>query len=209
VGVVSNIVQNGAARAQFDPLVYLPHRQRPAGAMWVLVSTRAPAASLAASFRREIQAVDSDLPIGNVWTLAEWLSWPHREQNNFTALFLTFAAIALLLASVGLYAVIAHGVSQRTQEIGVRMAVGGTARDVLSLVLGQGMRQVAAGLAIGLTASLFANRLLKAQLAQVSPADPLTMVAVSGVLVLAAVLSCVIPARRAMRVDPVVALRHE
>lgn len=209
VGVVSNIVQDGAARAQFDPLLYVPYRQRPTSALWVLAHTHFAPAALATAFRRELAAVDSDLPIGNLWTLTAWLEWPYREHSNFTALFLIFAAIALLLASVGLYAVIAHSVSQRTQEIGVRMAVGATAGDILGPVLIQGLSPLAIGLAIGLAASFTLNRLLTTELVQVSPMDPLAYAGATMVLVVSATIGCMIPALRAIHVDPVVALRHE
>ena len=99
--------------------------------------------------------------------------------------------------------------SQRTQEIGIRIAIGATARDIRRLVLWQGMLPLGVGLAIGLAASFAVNRLLKSQLVQVSPADPVTLVVASGVLILAAMLGCLLPVRRAMRVDPVIALRHE
>jgi ABC-type antimicrobial peptide transport system permease subunit len=124
-------------------------------------------------------------------------------------MFLIFAAIALLLASIGLYTVIAHSVTQRTQEIGVRIAIGATTRDILTMVFRQGMIPLGIGLAIGLTASLAVNQLLKSMLVQVSPADPVTLLVASGALILAALLGCLIPARRAIRVDPVDALRHE
>ena len=107
------------------------------------------------------------------------------------------------------YSVIGHSVSQRTPEIGVRMALGATARDILKLVFFQGMLPLGIGLAIGLAASLAVNRLLQAMLVQVSPSDPITLVVASATLVLSAGLGCLIPARRAMRVDPVVALRNE
>jgi ABC-type antimicrobial peptide transport system permease subunit len=124
-------------------------------------------------------------------------------------LFAIFAAIALLLASVGLYAVIAHSVNQRTQEIGIRMALGASTRDVSKLVFAQGMAQVAIGLAIGLAGAVGLTRLLKSILFQVSPNDPGTFLAVAVILALAALLGCALPARRAMRVDPLIALRHE
>jgi ABC-type antimicrobial peptide transport system permease subunit len=131
------------------------------------------------------------------------------DSRFYGGLFLIFAAIALLLASVGLYTVIAHSVSQRTQEIGIRMAIGGTPRDILKLVVRQGMLPLAIGLTIGLATSFAVNRLLTSVLVQTSPADPVTLVAASGVLILAGTLGCLIPARRAMHVDPVVALRNE
>ena len=208
VGVVPNIIQDGAARQEFDPLVYLPYRQRPVRGAWVLARARVPAASLAMAFRREVQALDADLPIDNLRTLAEWVGLPYVEQGNFTVLFLLFSAIALLLASIGLYAVIAHSVVQRTQEIGVRIAIGATRRDVLALVLLQGMVPLGIGLTIGLTASFAVTPILKSQLVRVSPIDPISLAVASAVLIVSATLGCLIPARRAMGVDPVVALRH-
>jgi predicted permease len=212
VGVAPNILQGGGTTRAFDPLVYLPYRQVPTRAMWVYARTRVPPVSLVPVVRREIQAIDTDLPTGvsaGLWTLADWLAWPHREQNNFTAMFLIFAAIALLLASIGLYAVVAHAVGRRTQEIGIRIAMGATARDVLGLVFRQGMLPVGIGLGVGLAASFVLTPLLKSQLVHVSPTDPVTLLAVSIVLSASAAFGCWIPARRAMRVDPVVALRHD
>ena len=125
------------------------------------------------------------------------------------ALFLVFAVIALLLASIGLNALIAHSVNQRAQEIGVRMAIGATASDILRLVFAQGLRPMAIGLGIGLAGAFAVTRILKSALVQVSAADPTTFVTASVVLALAATLGCLTPARRAMRVDPVIALHHE
>jgi len=131
------------------------------------------------------------------------------DSRFYGGLFLIFAAVALLLASIGLYTVIAHAVSQRTQEIGIRLAIGATGRDILRLVFGQGMIPLGIGMVIGLTASLAVNRVLKSVLVQVSPYDPVTLAIASAVLIFAALLGCLIPARRAMRVDPAVALRNE
>lgn len=208
VGVVSNIIQNDVNRQRFDPLVYLPFRQDPGGGAWVLVRTRIRPESLANAFRMEVQALDSGLPLYGPMPIAERMErfWDSRFYGS---IFLIFAAVALLLASIGLYTVIAHSVTQRTQEIGVRMAIGATTRDILTLVFRQGMIPLGIGLAIGLSASLAVNQLLKSMLVQVSPADPVTLLVASGVLTLAAILGCLIPARRAIRVDPVDALRHE
>jgi putative ABC transport system permease protein len=208
VGVVSNILQNDQTRQRFNPLIYLPYNQNPGGGAWVMVRTQLNPASLANTFRREVQTLDPDLPIYGPFEMNSRLErfWDSRFYGS---MFLVFAAIALLLAAIGLYTVIAHSVSQRTQEIGVRMAVGATARDVLALVFKQGMFPLAIGLTIGLIASLAVNRLLQSMLVQVSPSDPISLGVSAGVLILAATLGCWIPARRAMRVDPVVALRHE
>jgi putative ABC transport system permease protein len=210
VGVASNIVQNDAIRQEFDPVVYLPYQQRPAGTMWVIARTRVPPDGLRKAFQREIRAMDPDLPMSlGAIPLAKQLASSYQYRATSGVLFGIFAAIALLLAAVGLYAVIAHSVSQRTQEIGIRMAIGATGSDIRKLILMQGMVPLGIGLAIGLAASFGVNRVLRAQLVHVSPADPGTYLAASAVLILSAIVGCWIPVRRATRVDPVVALRHE
>jgi ABC-type antimicrobial peptide transport system permease subunit len=208
VGVVSNIVQNDMNRQRIDPVVYLPYRQQPGGGAWILVRTRDAATPPTNAIRREVRALDADLPMYGPMPIADRMDrfWDTRFYGS---LFLIFAAMALLLAAVGLYTVVAHAVGQRTQEIGVRMAVGADARDVLVLVSRQGLLPSAIGLVIGLAASGLVNRLLASELVQVSPSDPLSLAVASAALIGSAVLGCLIPARRAMRVDPIVALRHE
>jgi predicted permease len=209
VGVASNIVQN-ATRQEFDPLVYVPYRQRATNSMWVFARTRLPPESLGSAFRHEVQTLDSDLPIWiGPFTLSERLAATYWNRGLYGVLFLIFAGIALLLASIGLYAVVADSVSQRTQEIGIRMAIGATARDILSLVFKQGMLPVGIGLPLGLAASFAVNHVLKFQLVHVSPSDPIALLVATTVLVLSATLGCWIPARRARGVDPLVTLRHE
>jgi putative ABC transport system permease protein len=127
----------------------------------------------------------------------------------FGSMFAIFAVVALALASMGLYAVIAHSVSQRTQEIGVRLALGAGSATILRMIFGQGLRQLAIGLGVGLAAAFAVTRMLQGILVQVSPTDPATFTVVAFVLSIAAMLGCAIPARRAMQVDPVEALRHE
>jgi putative ABC transport system permease protein len=213
VGVVPNIVQNDSRRQEFDPLIYVPYRQKgsaiPARVMEVIARTRVSPASLTPAFRREVQMSDSDLPIFGPFTLAQRLEGNYWSNGLYGVLFVIFAAMALLLASTGLYAVIAHSVSRRTQEIGIRMAIGAAGSDILRLVLRQGMLPLGVGLAIGLAGSFALNRVLKAMLVDVSPADPITLMAASGVLILAAMFGCLIPAVRATRVDPAEAVRHE
>jgi ABC-type antimicrobial peptide transport system permease subunit len=180
--------------------------------MWVIVRTAIPAGSLAGSIRREIERLDPDLPVGlGPFTLEERLAGMGNYWNmgSDAVLLLIFAVMALLLACLGLYAVIAHAVSQRTQEIGIRMAVGATARDILQLVCRQGLLPLGGGLAIGLAGSLGVNRILGSQLVGVSPSDPAALIVASFVLVVCATLGCVVPARRAMSVDPLVALRMD
>ncbi len=219
VGVTSNIVQTSGVSDSPGAIMYVPYRQRPPAGMNILALTRVPPGSLATAVRREIQAIDSGLDIGG-GTPTGGIEGPLPLSERFkmdrywsravdAGLFLTFAVIALLLAAMGLYAVIAHSVSRATQEIGIRMALGGTSRDIRLLVLRQGMLPVAMGLGLGLVASLAFNRLLRSQLFSVSSTDPATYAVTSIVLIAVALLACLIPARRAMRVDPAVALRHE
>ena len=209
IGVVPNIAQNDISPREIDPLIYLPFRQKSERGVAIVAKTRVPPGSVAQAFRREVQAVDSDMPVFNLWTMEQRLERNYFFIRIIGVLFAIFAGIALLLASVGLYAVIAHSVSQRTQEIGIRMALGASARDVRRLVFAQGMAQAAIGLAIGLAGAIGLTRLLKSILVQVSPNDPGTFAAVVLILAVAALLGCALPARRAMRVDPLIALRHE
>jgi len=209
VGLVPNIVQNENSPSQVDPLIYLPYRAKPQPDMAIVARTRVPPGTLGTAFRREIQAADSDLPIYNLWTLEERLQRNYWFYQVIGILFAIFAGIALLLASVGLYATMAHSVSQRTQEIGVRMAMGATGDSILRLVFMDGMRQLAIGLVLGLAAAFAVMNVLKSVLVQVSPADPGTFVIASAILIAAALLGCWLPARRATRVDPMVALRYE
>jgi putative ABC transport system permease protein len=208
IGVASNIIQEDQTRQKFGPLVYLASRQEQPENIWVLARTSVPPGNFASTFRHEIQAMDADTWLFGLGPLEERLE-VYSDTRFYGFLFLVLAAIALLLASAGLYAVIAHSVSRRTQEIGIRMAIGATSRDIRRLVFTEGMLPVGLGLVIGLAVSFAVNPLLKSQLTDISPSDPVTLAVTSAVLVVAALLGCLIPSRRAMRVDPVDALRHE
>jgi putative ABC transport system permease protein len=209
VGVIPNIVQNDVTPNKVDPVIYLPFRQKPMAGVAVMARTKVAPGTLAMPFRKEVQAIDSNMPVFNLWTMEERLERNYWFYRIMSALFGIFAAIALLLAAVGLYAVIAHSVSQRTQELGVRLAIGASASDILRLIFLQGMRQLLIGLSIGLAGSFIVTRLLRTILVQVSPTDPTTLAFACATLALAAVLGCWLPARRAMRVDPIVALHYE
>jgi putative ABC transport system permease protein len=133
----------------------------------------------------------------------------HGEMGKYAAVAPIFALLALLLAAIGLYAVIAYSVSQRTKEIGVRIAIGAATHDIRRLIVGEGMRPVALGLVVGLTVSLAVNRILQSQLVGVSLYDPVTLATAPAVLILVALLACHIPAQWALQVDPAVALRDD
>ena len=147
--------------------------------------------------------------IGRTTFDGDYMDLDHMELGKGAAAAPTFAVVALVLAAIGLYAVIAHSVSQRTQEIGVRIAIGAAARDSRALVFRDGMTLVALGIVAGLAASLASNRLLQSQLVGVSPFDPVTIIGALLLLTIVALMACGVPARRAIRVNPVVALRQE
>ena len=197
-------------RQASEPIVYVSHRQTSRGGLWVLARTRVPPASLANDFRREVQALDADLPVMlGPYPLEERIAEGYWDSELYAVLFLLFAATALLLAGVGIYAIVSYSVSRRTQDIGVRMAFGANVRDIRVLVFRQGMIQVGIGVLIGIAVSLGGARVLESMLEQVSPTDPAVFAAATGVLVLVAMLGCWIPARRAVRIDPMTALRAQ
>jgi putative ABC transport system permease protein len=209
IAVSQDIRQTSPEHIEIDPLIYVPYRAKPSSGYSILVGARVQPTSLSSALRKEVQAIDADLPVFEVMTLQESLqqqSWPFRV---FGTLFAVFALIALLLSSVGLYAMMAYSVNQRRQEIGMRMALGASARNILYLVLTQGMRQLAIGLVIGLAAAFGLARVLTRLLVHVAPTDPTTFVSISAILLTVGIFACWLPARSAMKVDPVIALRYE
>jgi predicted permease len=211
VGVAGD-VRFSALDAEVAPMIYMSNFQVTSGisrhAVFV-VRTGGDPASLAGAARNEIWSVDKDLPVFGVTTMNDVLAASVAQRRFSMSLLAGFAVLALLLAAIGLYGVLAYSVSQRTHEMGLRLALGANARDLMRLVVGQGMRVVLGGVAAGLLASLAATRLLTGMLFGVSPLDPLTFAAVVAVLVTAAVLASYVPARRASKVDPMAALRYE
>jgi putative ABC transport system permease protein len=165
--------------------------------------------SLVAAVSREIHAVDPDQPISVIATMAELLGEETEQRRVGMILLSTFAGIALLLAALGIYGVLAYFVAQRAREIGVRVALGAQTSDVMKMVMGQGMRLTLFGVGIGLIGGLALARLMKSLLFGVSATDPLTFVVVAALLGLVAMAACYIPARRATKVNPIEALRCE
>jgi len=175
----------------------------------MVVRSNLPVPALLDSMRRVSQQMSKDQVIFGVQTMDQIISDSLAARRFSMILFGAFAALALALASVGIYGVISYLVSQRTQEIGIRLALGARRADVLRLILTQGTKMAGLGVLIGLAASLLLTRLMAKMLYGVSPSDPLTFFAVAGILTLVALAASYIPARRAMRVDPIVALRYE
>jgi ABC-type antimicrobial peptide transport system permease subunit len=189
--------------------MYTPFVQTPWPILATVVRTTAAAQSAAGSLRQALTRLDPEQAAGEVRTLDEYVA-RSIATPRFTALLVgSFAALALLLAGFGLYGVMAYAVAQRRREIGIRMALGARAADVRALVVGQALRMGAAGLAIGLTGALLVTRVLHSLLFGVTAGDPLTFAVVSAALITVLLLAAYLPARRATRVDPMVALRTE
>jgi len=208
VGVVADVAQYALDR-QPPMQIYLADAQFPASFMTLVVRTASTPAGFTAAVRNEVRALDKDQAVFSIATLEELLGASIALRRFSMLLLLSFAAIALALAAVGVYGVISYAVTQRTQEIGIRMALGAQAGDVLRLVVGQGLRLVLSGVVIGLAAAFGLTRLLGSLLFEVSATDPLTFALIALLLVAVALLACWIPARRAMKVDPMIALRCE
>jgi putative ABC transport system permease protein len=207
VGVVGN-VRHMSLSAETDPEAYEPHAQLTFD-MAVLVRTETDPLSIAGAVQSEIRAMDKDLPAYNIKTMDQYLAASVAHPRFNTLLLTLFAGMALLLTAVGLYGVMSYSVNQRTHEIGIRMALGANRSDVLKLVIGQGMTLTAIGVSVGLTGAFFLTRLLENFLFGVNSTDPATFAAIAMLLVAVALLACFIPARRATKVDPMVALRYE
>jgi putative ABC transport system permease protein len=209
VGVVADVRRNGLD-VNVQPEMYVSHVQKPERRLNVVIRTEAEdALQLAQAARAEVKAFDPNQIIWRTQTLDQLLSTSVAPRRFNMLLLGIFAGVALVLAAVGLYGVMSYSVSWRTREIGIRMALGARRADVLRLVVRQGMTMTLIGLALGLVGAFSISRVLRGLLHGVSPTDPLTFVAVSIVLLVVALLACLVPARRATRVDPIIALRTE
>ena len=208
VGVLRDVKHYGLdteARMQ----LYLPVQQYPTSFMTLVVRSSLDEAGLLRQVRGEVRALDRELPVYDVKTMGQLLA-DSMALRRFSMLLLgLFAAVAVTLAGVGIYGVVSYSVTQRTREIGIRMALGAQRGDVLRFVLGRGLGLVLLGIAIGLAGGLAATRVLSSLLFGVGTRDPLTFATVAAVLAFVALLACLIPALRAAKVDPIVALRYE
>ena len=210
VGVVGNVKIAGLDEA-LKPVLYYPFRQSPSTGTNLVVRTNSDPTALAAAIRNETSSLEPDVAIFNVRAMEQIISQsPAAFMRRFPALLISiFAGIALLLASIGIYGVVSYSVSQQTHYIGVRMALGARSSDTLKMVLKQGLSLALAGMALGLVAAFGLTRLLRSLLFEVQATDPTTFALVLGTLFVVALLACYIPARRATKVDPLVALRYE
>ena len=207
VGVVGNVHHSGLDTDP-TPTMYVPFKQDVFSSVWILARTDGDPSHLTPLARQAVKAVDPGLPVFGLTPLATVVSDSVANRRFSLLLLALFAAVAVFLAAVGLYGVVAYSVNQRTQEIGLRMAIGAGRGHVLSMVLTEGMKLALIGVALGLAGSLALSGLMSTMLFRVTPADPLSYLVTATVLVAVAALACYIPALRATRVDPIVALRQ-
>jgi predicted permease len=214
VGVVRDVKQGGV-NAKTGSELYFLNDQGPSATQFarrnmnLVLRTPLPVESLAPQIRRIVQAMDPTLPIVKLRSMSDVFDDSVSRPRFLAQLLGVFAGLALLLAAIGTYGILSYSVSERRREIGIHMALGATRRNVLGMVLGQGMRLTVAGLLAGLAAAIGLTRLLQAQLFNVKAADPATMAAVAAIVAAVALAACYIPASRATRVDPMVVLRDE
>jgi len=208
VGIVGD-VRDEAPGTDPGPMMYVPFAQAPFAGSDVVVRSTLDASVVVAAIRRALAQVDKDLPVSDVAQLPDTIESSLAQPRFRTLLLALFAGIALALAATGIFGVISYSVSRRTQEIGIRVALGASRGMVLRMVLGETLGLALAGVALGVPSALLAARLLGHMLFGVSASDPATLAAVALALMAAAVLAGYVPVRRAMRVDPLEALRHE
>jgi predicted lysophospholipase L1 biosynthesis ABC-type transport system permease subunit len=208
VGVVGNMREQSL---EADPTlaVYFPAGGGGSTSLNLVMHTRRAPEDIVPALRAAVAGIDGNLPISNVRSLDEMVSRSVATRRFTVFLLATFAALAVVLALAGVYGVLAYSVARRTSEIGVRLALGAAHPQVLRLVLAQGLRPVAIGLAIGIVIALLVSRLMSSLLFGITGTDPLTYVVAAAAFALTAALACYVPARQVLRVDPVVALRVE
>jgi putative ABC transport system permease protein len=208
IGVVGD-VRHKNLQTESGPELYVPHSQIPFRPMTMVIRTNRNTQDIVGSIRSEVKQLDKDLPIYNVKTMDQFMAQALAQARFNTTLLATFATVALILSTIGFYGVMAYTVAQRTREIGVRVALGATNTDVLRLVLGHAMTLALIGIAIGVCGGLVVTNLMSSLLYGVSSIDPMIFIGVAILLFITALLACYIPAQRAMKVDPIIALRYE
>jgi putative ABC transport system permease protein len=206
IGVVNDVKLDGVD--QDTPMqAFLPYSQNPSRSVALVVRTSVDPASISKDLVAVMNSLDRELPVTRVLPMTELMSTAVARQRLSTVILAVFAAVAILLAAVGLYGVVSHGVTERTREIGVRMALGAPRSSVLRLFVVNGVKMAAAGTALGLIGAYLLTKWIETLLFEVTPTDPVTFAVVASVLLLVAALACYIPARRATRIDPLRALR--
>jgi putative ABC transport system permease protein len=191
------------------PFIYLPLGQEYEPGMTLMVRTQSEPSAFVPSLRNEMRALSKDVPVFQVQTMTDRVGTQLSAERMIAVLLSIFSGVALLLAAIGVYGVMAYSVAQRTREIGIRMALGAEGKDLLKLIVGQGLTLVVIGAGVGLLLSLAFTRLLQTLLFGVSATDPLAFGAIIALLMLVGLMACYLPARRATKVDPLVALRYE
>lgn len=210
VGIAQDVRHRSELGRGYSPELYLPYAQLPfLGQMSLVVRTQSAPGSLARAIQNEVAALDREIVLSDVKTMEQYLGNAVAQPRFSALLFALFAVIALLLAAIGLYSVMAYSVTQRTHEIGIRMALGAQTSSVLRLMIGQGMRLTLIGVAFGLAGAFALARLMKTLLFGITATDPVTFGLIALLLTLMALIACWIPARRAAKVDPMIALRYE
>jgi len=208
VGVVGTINSIDLAQPVIKERIYYPVTQAAQPRLAVVLKTGLDPTRLVAELRAAVQSIDPDQPIADVRTMEQWMSRSLETRRAPMVLLALFGAVALVLSAIGIYGVLAFGVAQRVREFGIRQALGANRRAILSLVLTQGLRTAAVGVAIGLVGSYVLSRFLQTLLFGVQPHDVGVCIVVSVLLFIVAIAACYIPARRATKIDPMVALRE-
>jgi len=209
VGIVPTVRQRNFQDPDPDPVVYLPYRADPQLFASLVVRAAGDPTQITAVVREEMRVIEPDLPLFNILTMDQFLAQQRWTFRVFGSMFAIFAAIALVLSAVGLYAVTAYSVTQRTAELGVRMALGAQPAQVMWLVLRRALLQLAIGLPLGLAGAFGVGRLLRTLLVQTSSNDPATIGSIAVLMIAVSLVACLWPARRATQLDPVSALRYE
>jgi putative ABC transport system permease protein len=206
---VARDVKSDGLDTEATPEMYVPYSQNTSASMTLVARTLSDPAASVAAVRNEVHALDKEQPVYNIRTMKQLLDLAIAQRRLNMLMLGAFALVALLLAASGIFGLMAYTVAQRTHEIGIRMALGAQKRDILKLIFGQGMTLTITGLALGLSVAFGLTRVMASLLFGVSATDPLTFISIALLLAVVALIACYIPARRAMKVDPMIALRYE